>query len=167
MIQNSVDQKNQKKEVSSDLVTKPFTLYIAGSDLRDKELTSVTRMDVNIDALDGIEVDNPCEFTTAGGNGGGDYTFPQGRIHLGKEMLKHYFEVLDALQDKFLTNLDSDDIYALAEKAVSGGSWNIVKYRLQERDGTEETASAPGEELYACEILRKWGAVSNLNGTSF
>ena len=45
--------------------------------------------------------------------------------------------------------MHSDDIYALAEKAVSGGSWNIVKYRLQERDGTEETASAPGEELYA------------------
>ena len=122
MIQNSVDQKNQKKEVSSDLVTKPFTLYIAGSDSRDEELTSVTRTDVK------------------------DYTFPQGRIHLGKEMLKHYPEVLDALQDKFLPNLDRDDIYALAEKAVSGGSWNIVKYRLQERDGTEETASAPGEE---------------------
>lgn len=50
-----------------------------------------------IDALDGIEVDNPYEFTTVGGN---------------------------------------------------GGSWNIAKYRLQERDGTEETASAPGEELY-------------------
>lgn len=30
----------------------------------------------------------------------------------------------------------------------NGGSWNIVKYRLQERDGTEETASAPGKELY-------------------
>ena len=254
----SFSSGNKKKEVSSDLVTKPFTLYIAGSDSRDEELTSVTRTDVNImltvdpvnqtvlevgvprdayipnpglsngldklthlgmlgidntlsgissyfnipfsnyvlvnfntystiiDALDGIEIDNPYEFTTVGGNGGGDYTFPQGRIHLdgemalsyvrerynlpegdmgrsehqlivlqgiinkmtGKEMMKHYSEVLDALQDKFLTNLDSDDIYALAEKAVSGGDCNVVKYRLQERDDTAETASAPGEELY-------------------
>lgn len=254
--------KTEKKPeiVASDsLVDAPFLLYIAGSDSRDAELTSVTRTDVNImlavdpinrtilqvgiprdafignpayngaldklthlgvmgidntlkgvssyfghdinnyvlvnfdtystiiNALDGIEIDNPYEFTTIGGNGGGNYTFSAGAIHLdgeqalayvrerynlpdgdmgrnahqlivmqgiinkmtSKEVMTHYDQLLTALQNKFLTNIDSDDIYSLVQKQVNeGGSWNIVKYHLLERGDMQQTASAPGQALY-------------------
>lgn len=149
-------------QISDSLTKAPFTLYIAGSDTREDELTTVTRTDVNIlltvdpinktilelgiprdayipnpaydnaldklthlgasgidntltgvsdyfgipvssymmvnfstysaiiDALDGIDIDNPYEFTTIGGNGGGDYTFPAGKIHLDGDMALSY-----------------------------------------------------------------------------
>lgn len=53
------------------------------------------------------------------------------------------------MQNKFLTNIDSDDIYSLVQKQVNeGGSWNIVKYHLLERGDMQQTASAPGQALY-------------------
>lgn len=84
MIQNSVDQKNQKKEVSSDLVTKPFTLYIAGSDSRDEELTSVTRTDVNIM----LTVD-PVNQTVLEAGVPGDAYIPDPGLNNGLDKLTH------------------------------------------------------------------------------
>jgi anionic cell wall polymer biosynthesis LytR-Cps2A-Psr (LCP) family protein len=140
-----------------------------------------------IDALGGVDVENPYEFTTIGGNGGGDYTFAAGTIHLdgeaalayvrerynlpdgdmgrsehqlivlqaiinkmtSSEILSKYNQVLKAMQGEFLTNIDTDDIYALVEKQVDeGGSWNVVKYHLLESGDYQETASMPGQSLY-------------------
>lgn len=158
-----------------------------GQDINNYMLVNFNTYSTIINALDGIDIDNPYEFTTSGGNGGGDYTFPQGTIHLdgdqalsyvrerynlptgdmgrnehqliviqgiinkmtSADVLTHYNQLLTALQDKFLTNIDTDDIYDLVQKQVNdGGSWNVVKYHLLERGDMQETASAPGQALY-------------------
>ena len=158
-----------------------------GQDINNYMLVNFNTYSTIINALDGIDIDNPYEFTTVGGNGGGDYTFPQGTIHLdgdqalsyvrerynlpagdmgrnehqliviqgiinkmtSADVLTHYNQLLTALQDKFLTNIDTDDIYGLVQKQVNdGGSWNVVKYHLLERGDMQETASAPGQALY-------------------
>lgn len=156
-----------------------------GQDINNYMLVNFNTYSTIINALDGIDIDNPYEFTTSDGNGG--YTFPAGIIHLdgeqalayvrerynlpdgdmgrnahqliviqsiinkltSSEVLSHYNQLLTALQDKFLTNIDSDDIYSLVLKQVNdGGSWNVVKYHLLERGDMQETASAPGQALY-------------------
>ena len=158
-----------------------------GQDINNYMLVNFNTYSTIINALDGIDIDNPYEFTTVGGNGGGDYIFPQGTIHLNgdqalsyvrerynlpagdmgrnehqliviqgiinkmtsADVLTHYNQLLTALQDKFLTNIDTDDIYGLVQKQVNdGGSWNVVKYHLLERGDMQETASAPGQALY-------------------
>lgn len=158
-----------------------------GQDINNYMLVNFNTYSTIINALDGIDIDNPYEFTTSGGNGGGDYTFPQGTIHLdgdqalsyvrerynlptgdmgrnehqliviqgiinkmtSADVLTHYNQLLTALQDIFLTNIDTDDIYDLVQKQVNdGGSWNVVKYHLLERGDMQETASAPGQALY-------------------
>ena len=158
-----------------------------GQDINNYVLVNFETYSTIINALDGIDIDNPYEFTTINGNGGDNYTFSAGTIHLdGKaalayvrerynlpdgdmgrnahqlivmqgiinkmtstEVLTHYDQLLTALQDKFLTNIDSDDIYSLVQKQVNeGGSWNIVKYHLLERGDMQQTASAPGQALY-------------------
>ena len=158
-----------------------------GQDINNYMLVNFNTYSTIINALDGIDIDNPYEFTTVGGNGGGDYIFPQGTIHLNgdqalsyvrerynlptgdmgrnehqliviqgiinkmtsADVLTHYNQLLTALQDKFLTNIDTDDIYDLVQKQVNdGGSWNVVKYHLLERGDMQETASAPGQALY-------------------
>ena len=154
-----------------------------GQDINNYIMVNFNTYSTIIDALGGVDVENPYEFTASNG----DYTFAEGTIHLdgeaalayvrerhslstgdmgrnehqlivlqaiinkitSSEVLQHYTQLLNALQDQFLSNLDTDDIYSLIQKQINeGGSWNVVKYHLLESGDMQETASAPGQSLY-------------------
>ncbi len=122
-----------------------------------------------VDALGGIDVENPYYFTTVNGNGGNDLYFPEGTLHLNgeealsycrerynlsngdygrnehqaivmkalinkmstSEILANYDELLTALQNQFITNIPTDQIYSLARLMLDKKSeWDIVMYHL-------------------------------------
>lgn len=250
----TVDPKYRNIKPSGNLIDQPFTLFLAGSDSRDKKLTSKTRTDVDIvltvnpvthqmllvsyprdsyianpaagnekdklthmgiygignstaalgqwmqtpieryalvnfdsfvkivDVLGGVDVDNPYAFD-ATGNGG---HFAEGRIHLdaksvlpyvrerynlpngdfgrnehemlvldailkkllSPQILPQAFNILDAMQGMFLTNVATDDIYGfIAEQLQDRADWNIVRYHITGKTGRAITASMPGTNL--------------------
>lgn len=62
--------------------------------------------------------------------------------------LVNFSGLLDSLKDSFLTNIDSKDIYALANKQLDkGGSWQIINYHLTGQADLLKTASVPGQKL--------------------
>ncbi|MBR0420851.1 MAG: LCP family protein, partial [Erysipelotrichaceae bacterium] len=116
-----------------------------------------------IDAVGGIDVDNPYYFTS------GNYSFDEGLIHLNGEralvyartrktldngdygrnehqtfvlkafirkvmseaLLENYNELLDALKGQFMTDIDVEDIFKLANMQLSDNKeWDIITYHL-------------------------------------
>ena len=183
---NSLDKLTHLGLMGIDNTLSGVSSYF-GQDINNYIMVNFNTYSTIIDALGGVDVENPYEFTTTGGNGGGDYTFAEGTIHLdgeaalayvrerynlptgdmgrnehqlivlqaiinkitSSEVLQHYTQLLNALQDQFLSNLDTDDIYSLVQKQLNeGADWTVVKYHLLESGDYQETASAPGESLY-------------------
>ncbi len=116
-----------------------------------------------IDAVGGIDVDNPYYFAS------GNYSFSEGLIRLNGEkalvyartrytlsngdygrnehqifvlkafikrimspdLLRNYSELLDALKGQFMTNMDVDDIFKLANMQLNDNrEWDIISYHL-------------------------------------
>ena len=66
-----------------------------------------------------------------------------------EEIISNFNNLLDALQENFLTSVSSDDIYSLARMQLNDGStWNLVSYHLLGTDGMATTASMGSQELY-------------------
>lgn len=62
------------------------------------------------------------------------------------EIIVHFDNLLNALQDTFLTNISSQSIYALCKKQLNENiSWNIVNYRITGDAGGYGYCAAEGD----------------------
>lgn len=67
---------------------------------------------------------------------------------LSPSMIVNFSSLLNALNGTFLTNLSSDQIYAMAQKQLADNpSWHMRTYQIKGLTGSEYTASMPGRQL--------------------
>jgi LCP family protein required for cell wall assembly len=72
----------------------------------------------------------------------------------GKAIISSLNSLLDKLQKNFLTNIDADDIYKLAQKQLSENSqWDFVSYHLGGVGEYSPTASMGAMELYVSDPI--------------
>lgn len=134
-----------------------------------------------IDALGGVDIENPYAFTALDGQ-----YFEQGPLHMNsiqalmyvreryslkngdfdrnmhqqlvmqaiiqklssKSIVTNFNRLLSAMKDAFLTDVESDALYALCRKQLEENiDWNIVKYHVEGTVDLDYCASAPGQKL--------------------
>lgn len=67
----------------------------------------------------------------------------------GATLLLNYADVLNSLQGMFVTDMSSEDIAALVKMQLDdGGSWNIKKYAVTGKGGSNYTYSMPNFRAY-------------------
>jgi len=67
----------------------------------------------------------------------------------GATLLLNYADILNSLQGMFVTDMSSEDIAALVKMQLDdGGSWNIKKYAVTGKGGSDYTYSMPNTRAY-------------------
>lgn len=71
------------------------------------------------------------------------------KITTGTTILTHYSEIMDSLQDMFVTSMDNDEISSLVRMQLAdGASWDVCQFAVTGTGGSEYTYSMPNAKAY-------------------
>lgn len=81
----------------------------------------------------------------------------------GTSLLTNYSSILESLQGMFITNMPSEDISAIVKMQLNdGSSWNVKKYAVTGKGGSDYTYSMPHARAYV--MYQDKGMVEKASG---